>query len=170
MSQMAIDTMGIRKLPPEERLKKLEEIFKTSQDESERWDAVWMTGELAEECGLKGPIYEKAGELLAWALLHDENSVVRHESSYQVVGRHYFKHIPDLIESALHDESPLVRHESCECLALMQAFEAIPAMETLLNDPVDIVRETAKFSLKRMMRTKNKKTENWKQDRQITSF
>ena len=78
VQEIIVDTNAIRKLPLEERLEKLTEIFHNSKDESERWDAVWMTGELAEETGLKGPIYDKAGDLLAWALLNDENCIFRH--------------------------------------------------------------------------------------------
>ena len=170
VQEIIVDTNAIRKLPLEERLEKLTEIFHNSNDESERWDAVWMTGELAEETGLKGPIYDKAGDLLAWALLNDENCIVRHESSYQIVGRNYHNHISDLVESALHDKSPLVRHESCECLSIIQALDAMPDIEKLLDDPVEIVRETARFSLKRLERTRNHKTEDWKEDRQFTSF
>jgi len=165
MGQVSLDTDGIRKLPHEERIEKLNDILKNSTDESERWDAVWMLGELAEETGLKGPIFEKAGELLAWSLKHDDNSIVRHEISYQIAGRGYHKHIPDLIESALHDKSSLVRHESCECLSIIQAKDAKPFVESLLKDPVDVVRETAQFVLKRMERTKNKEY-----DRMLSSF
>lgn len=165
MTQVAIDTAGIRNLPHKERLEKLTEIFHHSKDESERWDAVWMTGELAEETGLKGTIFEQAGELLAWALKHDDNSIVRHEISYQIAGRGYKKHIPDLIESALHDKSPLVRHESCECLSIIHALDAKPYVEKLLDDPEEIVRETAQFVLKRMERTKDKEY-----DRMLSSF
>ncbi len=170
VQEIIVDLNEVRKLPHEARLEELTKIFHNSQDESERWDAVWMAGELAEETGLKGHIYDKTGDLLAWVMLHDENIIVRHESSYQIVGRNYHNHISELVESALHDKSPLVRHESCECLSIIQALDAIPYIEKLLDDPVDIVRETAKFSLKRMERTKNQKTENWKEDRQLSSF
>jgi len=165
MVYVAIDTDGIRKLPHEERIEKLNDILKNSEDESERWDAVWMLGEMAEETGLKGPIFEKAGEMLAWSLKHDENSVVRHEISYQIAGRGYHKHVPDLIESALHDKSALVRHESCECLSIIHALDSKPHVEKLLDDPEDLVRETAQFVLKRMERTKDKEY-----DRMLSSF
>ena len=165
MGQVSVDTDGIRKLPQENRIEKLEEILKNNQDESARWDAVWMLGELAEETGLKGHIFEKAGELLAWSLKNDDNSVVRHEISYQIAGRGYHKHIPDLIESALYDKSPLVRHESCECLSIIHALDSKPHVEKLLDDPVDLVRETAQFVLKRMERTKEKGY-----DRMLSSF
>ena len=165
MGQVSLDTDGIRKLPHEERINKLNDILKNSEDESERWDAVWMLGELAEETGLKGPIFDKAGELLAWSLKNDDNSVVRHEISYQIAGRGYHKHIPDLIESALYDKSSLVRHESCECLSIIHALDAKPHIEKLLDDPVDVVRETARFVLKRMERIKDKEY-----DRMLSSF
>ncbi|KAF6247385.1 PBS lyase [Nitrosopumilus sp. b3] len=150
------DDKDIRKLPHEERLIRLEEIAKNDPDESARWDVVWMLGELAEETNLKGPAFEKAGKLLAWMLKNDENSIVRHEVSYQLAGRGYHKHIPDMVESAIHDESPLVRHESCECLAIINAVDSKPHIEKLLHDPEKIVKETAQFVLKRMERRKNK--------------
>ena len=165
VTYVAVDTDGIRKLPHEERLEKLTEIFHNSENEAERWDAVWMSGELAEETGLKGPVFEKIGVLLAWALKHDDNSIVRHEISYQIAGRGYHQHIPDLIESAIHDKSPLVRHESCECLSIIHAQDAKPHVEKLLNDSDEIVRETAQFVLKRMERTKDKEY-----DRMLSSF
>jgi HEAT repeat protein len=165
MGQVSLDTDEIKKLPHEKRIEKLNDILKNSNDQSERWDAVWMLGELAEETGLKGPLFEKAGELLAWSLKHDDDSIVRHEISYQIAGRGYHKHVPDLIESALHDQSPLVRHESCECLSIIHALDAKPYVEKLLDDPVDIVRETAEFVLRRMERTKNKEY-----DRMLSSF
>ena len=159
------DDKDIRKLPHNERIIKLEAILKNDPDESARWDAVWMLGELAEETDLKGSLFEKAGELLSWSLKHDDNSIVRHEISYQLAGRGYHKHIPDLIESALYDESPLVRHESCECLAIINALDSKPHIEKLLNDSDEIVQETARFVLKRMERRKNKGY-----DRMETSF
>jgi len=41
---------NIRDLPLEERAERIEDIFKTSDDESERWDAVWLGGEIPVEC------------------------------------------------------------------------------------------------------------------------
>jgi len=170
VQEIIVDINGVRKLSPEDRFEELTKIFHYSKDESERWDAVWMAGELAEEIGLKGSLYDKTGNLLAWVLLNDENCIVRHESAYQIVGRNYHNHISELVESALHDKSPLVRHESCECLSIIQALDTKPHIEKLLDDPVELVRETARFSIKRMERTRNQKTENWKEDRQRSSF
>ena len=56
----------IRNLPLNERIQKLEEVFKTSDDESERWDAVWIAGEIPVEVNLKGPLFEKMVDLFAW--------------------------------------------------------------------------------------------------------
>ena len=75
----------IRNLPLKERIKKLEHVFKTSDDESERWDAVWIAGEIPVEVNLKGPLFEKMVDLFAWVLKNDPNDVVRHEVSLSIL-------------------------------------------------------------------------------------
>lgn len=156
MGVTVVDEYELLELPLKERLERLNEIFKNHPDESARWDATWLTGEIAEEAGPKDPIYNDVADLLAWALKHDSNSIVRHEVCYQIAGRNMRSKIPNLVEAALHDESSLVRHEATECLGIMHAFEARKQIEKNLNDPNKYVRDTAIFVLKRMDRTKGR--------------
>ena len=156
MSKLALDDKELRKLPLEERFSKLEYIFKNSDNESARWDAVWLAGEIPVEVGLKGPLFDKVADLFAWVLKNDNNAVVRHEVCYQIAGRNMRNKIPDLAESSLHDKSALVRHEAIECLGIIYAFDKIDVMEKGLNDSSEYVRETARMVLKRMERIKGK--------------
>lgn len=105
MSKLALDDNELRKLPLEERVSKLEYIFKNSDDESARWDAVWLAGEIPVEVGLKGPLFDRAADLFGWVLKNDNNAVVRHEVCYQIAGRNMRDKIPDLAEASLHDKS-----------------------------------------------------------------
>ena len=156
MAVQALDDKKIREYPLEERVKILEDIFKNSSDESLRWDAVWLAGEIPEQVGLKGPLYDKVSELFAWVLKNDDNSVVRHEVCYQISGRNMRERIPDLVEAGLHDKSALVRHEAIECLGIIRAFDQIDAIKQSLKDPSEHVIITAKMVLKRMERYQGK--------------
>ena len=156
MSKIALDDEQIRRYPLEERVKVLEKIFKTSDDESLRWDAVWLAGEIPELVGLKGPLFDQVADLFAWVLKHDDNSVVRHEVCYQISGRNMRDKIPDLVQAGLYDESALVRHEAIECLGIIRAFDQMDAMKKALDDPSEHVRITARMVLKRMERYKGK--------------
>ena len=156
MSNIALDDKKIRQYPLEERVKILEEIFKTSDDESLRWDAVWLAGEIPELVGLKGPLYDKIADLFAWVLKHDDNSVVRHEVCYQISGRNMRQKIPDLVQAGLYDESSLVRHEAIECLGIIRAFDQMDSIKKALDDPSEHVKITARMVLKRMERYQGK--------------
>jgi len=159
MSKLALDDKKIRQLPLEERVKVLENVFKNSDDESLRWDAVWLAGEVPEEVGLKGPLFEKVADLYAWVLKNDDNSIVRHEVCYQIAGRNMRQKIDDLLEAGLHDKSALVRHEAIECLGIIRAFETIDSIKLALKDPDPHVKETARMVLKRMERYEGQKFE-----------
>jgi HEAT repeat protein len=156
MSELALDDHELRKLSLEERIVKLEKIFKNSNDESARWDAVWLAGEIPVEVGLKGPLFDRVADLYAWVLKNDDNAVVKHEVCYQIAGRNMRSKIPDLVESGLHDKSPLVRHEAIECLGIIRANDQIDVIEKATHDPDEYVRETARMVLKRMERVKEK--------------
>lgn len=145
----------IKKLPLDDRFKRLEKVFKTSDDESERWDAVWLAGEIPVEVNLKGPLFEKMTDLFAWVLKNDPNDVVRHEVCYQIAARNMRRIIPELAHAANHDPSPLVRHEATECLMIIRANDQIKAIEKSLKDENESVRNTARLVLKRMKRYKS---------------
>jgi len=145
----------IRNLPLNERIQKLEEVFKTSDDESERWDAVWIAGEIPVEVNLKGPLFEKMVDLFAWVLKNDPNDVVRHEVCYQIAARNMRRIIPNLAHAANYDVSPLVRHEATECLMIIRATDQMDAIKKSLHDKNESVRNTARLVLKRMQRYKS---------------
>lgn len=146
----------IKDLPLEERAERIEQIFKTSKDESERWDAVWLGGEIPVEVDLKGPLFEKMTDLFAWVLKNDPNDVVRHEVCYQIAARNMQRIVPDLAHAANYDPSPLVRHEATECLMIIRATDQMEAIERSLKDENESVRNTAELVLKRMNRYKTK--------------
>lgn len=145
----------IKKLPLQERYERLERVFKTSEDESERWDAVWLGGEIPVEVDLKGPLFEKMTDLFAWVLKNDPNDVVRHEVCYQIAARNMRRIIPELAHAANYDPSSLVRHEATECLMIIRAVDQIDAIKRSLKDENESVRNTARLVLKRMQRYKS---------------
>ena len=55
---MILDENDLKKLPIEQRIEQCEYIIKNEKDQSMRWDAVWLTGELAREVGI-GHIFER---------------------------------------------------------------------------------------------------------------
>jgi HEAT repeat protein len=159
MSEVILDESDIRSLPPKERLEKCTSILQNEKDESKRWDAVWLAGEIAESAGLNTEIFEKVADLMVWVLKNDDNGVVKHEACFQIAARNMRNKISDLIYSSLNDKSGLVKHEALEALGLMRAHECIEAIEKGLKDPNEDVSETARFVIKRLNRLKNSKKE-----------
>ena len=149
------DENKLRELSDEDRLSTCERILKNDSDESKRWDAVWLIGELAENKNEEDPIFNKVADLMEWVLKNDDNGVVKHEACYQIAGRNMRQKIPVLVESALNDKSILTKHEAIESLGLMRAFEAINLIKDAVVDPSIDVRETAKFVIKRLSRLQN---------------
>jgi hypothetical protein len=147
---------SIKSLPLDQRYEKIKEIFENSGDESERWDAVWIAGEIPVEVDLKGPLYEKMTDLFAWVLKNDVNDVVRHEVCYQIAARNMRRIIPELASAANYDPSPLVRHEATECLMIIRATDQMEAIERSAQDKNESVRNTADLVLKRMKRYKSR--------------
>ena len=153
--EMAIeiyDENKLREIPENERVLTCERILKNDNDESKRWDAIWLIGEVAENKDESDPLFNKIAELMEWVLKNDTNGVVKHEACYQIAGRNMRSKIPTLIESALNDKSILTKHEAIESLGLMRAFEAIDLIRDAEVDPSIDVRETARFVIKRLSR------------------
>ncbi|MBI2643124.1 MAG: HEAT repeat domain-containing protein [Nitrosarchaeum sp.] len=150
------DEYNLRKLPDEERFSICAETLKNEKDESKRWDAVWLIGELAENKDENDPMFNKVSDVIEWVLNNDDNGVVKHEACFQVAARNMRQKIPALVNTALHNESVLTKHEAIESLGLMRAFEAEPLIRKALNDPSIDVRETAEFVIKRFARIKNR--------------
>jgi HEAT repeat protein len=154
-SPLVFDDNDLRKLPEDERLIRCEKIVKYEKDESVRWDAVWLAGEIAVIACLdndKKYLFDKISDLMAWVLKNDKNGVVKHEACYQIAARDMRKNIPDLVNAALHDTSILTRHEALESLGLMRATEAMDLIKNALTDSSVDVRETAHFVVKRLKR------------------
>lgn len=146
------DENELRKLPDSERFAKCEYILKNNTDESKRWDAVWLVGELAEGSSEGELMFNKVADLIEWVLKNDNNGVVKHEASFQIAARNMRQKIPVLMDVALNDQSMLSKHEALESLGLMRAFEVEDLIKNALNDPSSDVRETAAFVLKRLKR------------------
>jgi HEAT repeat protein len=155
MAITLFDEAKIRERPDEERFSICQNILKTEKDESKRWDAVWLIGELAENKTENDPMFEKVSEIMDWVLKHDDNGVVKHEACFQIAARNMRKKIPSLVNAGLYDKSILTQHEAIEALGLMRAFEAELLIKEALKDPSPDVKETAQFVLKRFERLKN---------------
>ncbi len=149
------DENKLRELPEEERIVICERIIKNDNDESKRWDAIWLLGEIAENKNQDDPMFEKVADIMEWTLKNDSNGVVKHEACYQIAGRNMRSKIPVLIDAALNDKSILTKHEAIEALGLMRAFESIDLIRDAEVDPNIDVRETARFVIKRLNRLKD---------------
>ena len=149
------DENKLRELPEEKRMLVCERIIKNDNDESKRWDAIWLLGEILENKNQDDPVFEKVADLMEWTLRNDSNGVVKHEACYQIAGRNMRSKIPVLIDAALNDKSILTKHEAIEALGLMRATESIDLIRDLEVDPSIDVRETARFVIKRLNRLKD---------------
>jgi len=155
LALLILDDSKIRDLPLRDRLERCQRIIESDQDESKRWDAVWLAGEMAENRVEGDPIFDRISDIMAWVLENDDNNVVKHEACYQIAARNMRSKIPTLINSALNDKSGLTKHEALESLGLMRATEAIDLIKSATEDPNDDVRQTAAFVIKRLDRMKN---------------
>lgn len=155
MGDLILDENEIRKLPFDKRFEECSKILYTEKDESKRWDAVWLAGEIAEQKGPNDPLFAKVADLMTWVLKNDDNGVVKHEACFQIAARNMRNKIPDLVDAALNSDSVLTKHEAIESLGLMRAFESAPLIEKALHDPSPDVKETAAFVLKRLARLKD---------------
>lgn len=149
------DENAIKDLSEEKRFATCEDIIKNDSDESRRWDAVWLVGELAENKKEGDPMFDKVADAMAWVLENDNNGVVKHEACYQIAARNMRAKIPVLVNASLNDPSTLTKHEALESLGLMRAFESEDLIKKATEDPSKDVRETAEFILKRFDRMRN---------------
>ena len=133
MSHIILDEGKLRNLPIRERLDKCTLIIKNEPDESLRWDAVWLAGEVAE-MNPDTPLFDEVADLMSWVLKNDNNGVVKHEACYQIAARNMRKKIPDLVSTALNDKSVIAKHEAIESLGLMRAFDSKDLISKSLDD------------------------------------
>ena len=154
MSHIILDEGKLRHLPFRARLDKCTTIIKNEIDESLRWDAVWLAGEIAE-MNPGTPLFDEVADLMSWVLKNDNNGVVKHEACYQIAARNMRNKIPDLVHTALNDKSTIAKHEAIESLGLMRAFDSKDMISSSLKDSNPDVRETAAFVMKRLERLQN---------------
>ena len=159
MNNIILDEGKLRDLPYRHRLDKCTLIIKSEVDESLRWDAVWLAGEIAE-LNPNTLLFDEVAELMVWVLKNDDNGVVKHEACYQIAARNMRNKIPDLIETALYDTSVIAKHEAIESLGLMRAFGSKDLLLKVMDDPDPNVKETAAFVLKRLERLAKLETKN----------
>ncbi len=159
MSKIILDEGKLRDLPIRERLDKCALIIKNDTDESLRWDAVWLAGEIAE-MSPDSLLFNEVADLMVWVLKNDDNGVVKHEACYQIAARNMREKIPDLIQTALNDNSVIAKHEAIESLGLMRAFDSKDLLFRAMEDPDSDVKETAAFVLKRLHRLEKLETKN----------
>jgi FOG: HEAT repeat len=154
--EFVFDEYNMRALPPHERFQKIVEIFNRADDESVRWDCVWLAGEMAEEVTLK--FKQKIAEFLVAILYTDINSIVRHEAAFQIGLHNMRDKIPDLICAIKIDSSDLVKHEAIEALGLLRVHDkdSKDTLQLMTNHKSDAVSDTATFVLKRLERLKGR--------------
>ena len=155
MAIQIFDEANLRKLPDEERFSICKATLESEKDESKRWYAVWLIGQLAEDKDQNDPMFVKVSDVIEWVIKNDNNGVVIHEACFQVAARNMRSKIPALVDAGLHHTSVLAKHEAIEALGLMRAFEAESLISKALNDLSIDVRETAQFVIKRFERLKN---------------
>src|SRR4030095_8525383 len=145
-------------MPPRKRLNKLTMIIKTDKhDESKRWDAVWLLGEILDDKNNEKYSKEIA-DLMVWVLVHEKNGIVKHEAAFQIGLRNFRDKIQDLKLCAVYDKSDVARHEAIEALGMMrvQDDDTKRVLTGLTFIDNKAVSETAKFVLKRLERLKDK--------------
>ena len=155
-TNVILDEYDMRKLPPRERLDMITEILKTDKkDESKRWDAVWLAGEICEKTA---KFKKEVADLMVWVLQHEDNGIVKHEAAFQIGLRNFRDKIPDLKNCAVYDKSDVARHEAIEALGMMRVQDADTkkVLDGLTYVDSKSVSETAKFVLKRFERLKDK--------------
>jgi HEAT repeat protein len=156
-NSVIFDEYEMRKLPPQQRLDAIKQLLKDKQDdESTRWDCVWLAGEIADEVPDNESIQKQIADLMAWVLQNDDNGIVKHEAAFQIGLRNFRERIPELVRVAIFDESGIAKHEAIEALGLMRAHECTEVIKKIaMNDPNPDAKETARFVLKRLDRLKN---------------
>lgn len=78
----------------------------------------------------------------------DPSALFKHEIAYVFGQMGAPSAVPRLVEVlARMDEAPMVRHEAAEALGAIATPDVVPVLKHYLNDPVDVVRESAIVAL-----------------------
>ena len=150
-NKIIIDENQLNKLPIRNRLDACTLVLKNETDESSRFDAVWLAGDIAAD-NTGTPIFNEVADLMAWVLENDKNGVVKHEACYQIAALDMREKIPNLTRTALNDRSIIARHEAIEALGLMGVFDSKELLSQATNDPNPEIQETAWLVIKRLQR------------------
>jgi len=146
------DEYDLRKMKPRERIEHCKEILRNEKDDSLRWDAVWIAGEILEQEGKNGPFFDEVSDLMGWVLRNDDSGMVKHEACYQIAVRKMDKKIPDLLNCAFYDSNGLVTHEAVEALGLLNALDSEELIMKCLRSSNPDIRQTIEFVLRRKER------------------
>lgn len=149
---ITFDEYETRKLPVKERLEVVKHHLKHEEDQSVRWDCVWLAGEIINEVGKHMLMTKEIADLLVWVLRNDSDPIVRHEAAFQIGLHNFIDKVPDLVHAIMNDESDVVKHESIEALGLLRHHQSMDTLLTMLQDPSKDVRDTAWFVIKRLNR------------------
>ena len=139
-------------MKPRERIDHCKEILRNEKDDSLRWDAVWIAGEILEHEGENGQFFDEVSDLMGWVLRNDDSGMVKHEACYQIAVRKMHKKIPDLLNSAFNDSNALVTHEAVEALGLLNALDSEELINKCLKSSNPDIRQTIEFVLRRKER------------------
>ncbi|CCF58181.1 hypothetical protein KAFR_0E00270 [Kazachstania africana CBS 2517] len=78
----------------------------------------------------------------------DPSALFKHEIAYVFGQMGNPAAVPRLVEVlARMEEAPMVRHEAAEALGAIATPDVVPVLKAYLNDPVDVVRESAIVAL-----------------------
>jgi deoxyhypusine monooxygenase len=90
---------------------------------------------------------EKSVPTLADVLLHDPDPLVRHEAAFSLGQIGLSEGNIPLAEAVINDRDPIVRHESAAALGSVGSTESEGILTRVLDDPDEMVRNSAKASL-----------------------
>ena len=90
---------------------------------------------------------EAAVPALSDVVLHDPDPLVKHEAAFTLGQMGLASGVPALEEAVRHDREPIVRHESAAALGSIGNQSARPTLEAALDDPDELVRNSAAASL-----------------------
>ena len=150
----ALDEYDLREMKPRERIVHCKEILRNEKDDSLRWDAVWIVGEILEDKKERKSFFDEVSDIMGWVLRNDDSGMVKHEACYQIAMRKMDKKIPDLINSALYDTNGLVQHEAVEALGMLNALDSEELITKCLNSSNPDIKQTIEFVLSRIKRQK----------------
>lgn len=156
MTSIALDEYQVREINPlNKRFEKIKSWYhENPDDESIRWDCVWLAGEIWDK--VTKQFQAKIADFIVWILINDDNGVVKHEAAFQIGVRNMRDRIEYLVMTINEDTDTLTRHEAIEALGLMRCHEQKHWLEDWAGDKDEAISQTAKFVLKRLERLKGK--------------